>query len=167
MDATEIRTLFAFNRWANDRILSACRVLSDDEFTRDLKSSHGGVRGTLVHTLWSEWVWYRRWLGESPKTVHDEHDFPDIAAVQSAWGELDTERRLFLGVISNEKLQSTFSYVNRKEEHWEYSYVHTMQHVANHSSYHRGQVVTFLRQLGKVPPATDFLIFIDEGGGKS
>jgi uncharacterized damage-inducible protein DinB len=38
-----------------------------------------------------------------------------------------------------------------------------MQHVVNHSSYHRGQVVTLLRQLGKTPPATDFLIYFDEG----
>ena len=167
MDAAEVRTLFAFNRWANDRILAACRLLSDDEFTRDLKSSHGGIRGTLVHTLWSEWVWFRRWLGESPKTVHDEHDFPDIATVDSQWSDLDQERRLFLAIISDEKLLSTFAYVNRKEEHWEYSYAHAMQHMLNHSTYHRGQIVTMLRQLDRVPPVTDLLVFFDEGGGKS
>jgi uncharacterized damage-inducible protein DinB len=167
MDAAEVRTLFAFNRWANDRILAACRLLSDDEFTRDLKSSHGGIRGTLVHTLWSEWVWFRRWLGESPKTVHDEHDFPDLAIVESQWSELDQERRLFLAIISDEKLLSTFAYVNRKDEHWEYSYVRAMQHMLNHSTYHRGQIVTMLRQLDRVPPVTDLLVFFDEGGGKS
>jgi uncharacterized damage-inducible protein DinB len=167
MDVTEIRTLFAFNRWANDRILTACRLLTDDEFTRDLRSSHGGVRGTLVHTLWSEWVWFRRWVGESPKTVLDENDFPDVAAVESRWNELDQERRLFLATISNEKLTSTFAYVNRKEEHWEYSYLHAMQHALNHSTYHRGQIVTMLRQLGRTPPVTDLLVFFDEGGGKS
>jgi uncharacterized damage-inducible protein DinB len=167
MDAIEIRTLFGFNRWANDRILTACHVLSDDEFKRDLKSSHGGVRGTLVHTCWAEWVWFRRWVGESPKTVFDESDFPDIASVESRWSELDQERRLFLATISNEKLESTFSYVNRKEERWEYSYLHAMQHALNHSTYHRGQVVTFLRQLGKIPPNTDLLVYFDEGGGKS
>jgi uncharacterized damage-inducible protein DinB len=167
MDAAEVRTLFAFNRWANDRILAACRLLSDDEFTRDLKSSHGGIRGTLVHTLWSEWVWFRRWVGESPRTVHDEHDFPDLAAVESQWNDLDQERRLFLAIISDEKLLSTFAYVNRKEEHWEYSYLRAMQHMLNHSTYHRGQIVTMLRQLDRIPPVTDLLVFFDEGGGKS
>jgi uncharacterized damage-inducible protein DinB len=142
-------------------------TLGEEELTRDLRSSHGGVRGTLVHTLWSEWVWFRRWLGESPKDLFDEHDFADVAAIEARWNELDQERRLFLGVISNEKLESTFAYENRKGERWEYSYARAMQHVVNHSSYHRGQVVTFLRQLDRTPPATDLLIFFDEGGGKS
>ncbi|MGH2830171.1 MAG: DinB family protein [Actinomycetota bacterium] len=32
----------------------------------------------------------------------------------------------------------------------------------NHSSYHRGQVTTMLRQVGARPVATDFLEFHDE-----
>jgi uncharacterized damage-inducible protein DinB len=37
-------------------------------------------------------------------------------------------------------------------------------HVANHGTYHRGQVATLLRQLGKVPIATDYLLFVDAKG---
>ena len=37
-----------------------------------------------------------------------------------------------------------------------------MYHVVNHSTYHRGQLTTMLRQLGKVPVPTDFLVFHDE-----
>ncbi|MGH7537021.1 MAG: DinB family protein, partial [Gemmatimonadales bacterium] len=37
-----------------------------------------------------------------------------------------------------------------------------LQHVVNHSTYHRGQVTTLLRQLGEPVAATDFLVFIDE-----
>jgi uncharacterized damage-inducible protein DinB len=46
MNVDEIRTLYAFNRWATDRILGAVRRLSPEEFTRDLRTSHGSVRGT-------------------------------------------------------------------------------------------------------------------------
>jgi uncharacterized damage-inducible protein DinB len=35
-------------------------------------------------------------------------------------------------------------------------------HVVNHSTYHRGQVATMLRQLGKTPQSTDYLLFLDE-----
>jgi len=37
-----------------------------------------------------------------------------------------------------------------------------MPHVVNYSTYHRGQVVTLLRQLGHTAPATDFSIYFDE-----
>ena len=39
-------------------------------------------------------------------------------------------------------------------------------HLVNHSTYHRGQVTTLLRQQGATGVPTDFLVFIDEGGPK-
>lgn len=41
--------------------------------------------------------------------------------------------------------------------------VHLMQHVMNHSTYHRGQLAWMLRQLGTEPRATDFHVFLVEG----
>jgi uncharacterized damage-inducible protein DinB len=41
-----------------------------------------------------------------------------------------------------------------------------MQHLANHSTYHRGQVAEKMRQLGAIPVATDFAFFILEGRGE-
>ena len=32
-------------------------------------------------------------------------------------------------------------------------------HLVNHDSYHRGQVVTMLRQLGHAPPGTDLILY--------
>lgn len=164
MQIDEIRTLYNFNRWATDRILAAVRPLSSDEFTRDLRTSHRSVRGTLVHTLWAEWTWFRRWLGESPKLLFDEAEFPDLEAIETRWHDLDGDRRRFIATLTDERLRSIVAYENIKGEHWEYPLVHAMQHVANHASYHRGQVVTLLRQLGKTPPSTDFLTYFDEGG---
>lgn len=60
------------------------------------------------------------------------------------------------------------AYVNTKGERWEYPLGRLMQHVVNHSTYHRGQVTTLLRQLGVKPLATDLLVFHDqaEKGGR-
>jgi uncharacterized damage-inducible protein DinB len=164
MNVDEMRTLYAFNRWATDRILRAVRLLSPEEFTRDLRTSHGSVRGTLVHTLWAEWIWLKRWTGESPKLIFDEGDFPDVVAVEARWHDLDRERQQFVATLTDDRLRSIVAYENMRGEHWEYPLVHAMQHVANHASYHRGQVVALLRQLGKTPPSTDFLEYFDEGG---
>src|SRR5262249_40881237 len=42
---------------------------------------------------------------------------------------------------------------------------HLMQHLVNHSTYHRGQVAMMVRQLGGEPLATDFHVFLVEDGG--
>ena len=39
---------------------------------------------------------------------------------------------------------------------------HILQHLANHGSYHRGQVTTLLRQLGATPVSTDMIGFYRE-----
>ncbi len=59
----ELTVLLDYHYWARDRLLDAVDRLSPDEFRRDLGSSFGSVRDTLVHTMSAEWVWCSRWEG--------------------------------------------------------------------------------------------------------
>ena len=163
MNIGEIRTLFDFDHWANRKILEACRSLKPNDLTRDLHTSHQSIAGTLVHIMWSEWIWLRRWEGESPKKVFATEEFPSISAIQKKWDDIERGQNALIGRLRPELLAATLSYENLQGQRWEYSLERMMQHVVNHSSYHRGQVVTMLRQLGQAAPSTDFLIFFDEG----
>ena len=164
MKLDEIQTLFSYNRWANRRLLDACRSLSPSAFTRDLGTSHGSLRGTLVHALWGEWIWLQRWRGTSPRRVFTEDEFSDVDAIVARWAEVEHDRDDLLRGLTESRLVARLSYENLQGQRWEYPLEQMMQHVVNHSSYHRGQVVTLLRQLGQVPPSTDFLVFFDESG---
>lgn len=75
---------------------------------------------------------------------------------------MEAEQQAFINCLSDDLLEKRVSYENLQDQRWEYSLAQMMQHVVNHSSYHRGQVITLLRQLGQTPPATDFLVFLDE-----
>ncbi len=165
MNTNDISTLYAYNRWANRRTLGSVRPLDHEEFTRDLGTSHGSIRGTLVHTMWSDWIWLRRWHGESPKrSPFDPNEFADLAAVETYWQGLEREREGFIDRLTDQRLQESLTYENLKDERWTYTFEHMLQHVVNHASYHRGQIVTLLRQLGRTPTSTDFLEFFDEAG---
>ena len=67
----------------------------------------------------------------------------------------------FVAGVIDESLASVIGYTNTKGEEWKYPLWQMMQHVVNHSSYHRGQAATFMRQLGAEPAPTDFLILFD------
>jgi uncharacterized damage-inducible protein DinB len=164
VNVDEFRTLYAFNRWANNRLIGAARRLTPADLTRDVGTSHGSVRGTLVHILWAEWIWLQRWRGESPKRVFAQDQFPDVDAIESRWRDVEHDQQDFIAALTDDRLNTPLSYLNLQGQRWEYSLAHMMQHVVNHSSYHRGQLVTLLRQLGQTPPVTDFLVFFDEGG---
>jgi uncharacterized damage-inducible protein DinB len=162
VDTDDIRTLYDFNAWANLRVVAMTRCLNLQEFAKDLGTSYRSVQGTLVHILWGEWLWLQRWRGDSPKQIFAPEDFPDVAAIETRWRTVEREQRQFVERLTNEVLKQRLAYENFRGQRWEYSLGHMMQHTANHSSYHRGQVVTLLRQLGKTPEATDFLVFLDE-----
>ena len=164
MDLKTIDDLYGFNRWANSRILESALTLGREEFVKTIPSSFPSLRDTLVHVLWSEWIWLQRWRGQSPSVVFLAGDYSDVGALKSRWAELHAEQQDFLRTLEEPALSRNVRYVNLRGETWEYALWKQMLHVVNHSSYHRGQAATMLRQLGRTPPATDFLVFYDEGG---
>jgi uncharacterized damage-inducible protein DinB len=163
----DIQDLYAYNRWANSRLLAAVRLVEPRDFSRDLGTSFRSVQGTLIHIMWAEWLWLRRWRGESPKRVFELKEFPDVDSLESAWDEVESDQLNFIGGLTDERLGARVSYENLQGQRWEYSLAHMMQHLVNHSSYHRGQIVTLLRQLGQHAPATDFLAFVDAGAPRA
>ena len=67
MNRQDIQVLYEYNRWCNVRILGAVARLTDEQFLAPGPFPHGGLRGTLVHTLFAEWVWRLRWQGTPPE----------------------------------------------------------------------------------------------------
>jgi uncharacterized damage-inducible protein DinB len=132
-----------------------------EPLTRELGTSHGSLRGALVPTLWSEWIWLQCWRGASPKQVSAGRQVPNVAAIRARWAEVERDRERFLGGLTEHGLRAPVAYEDLQGQRWEYPLGQTMQHVVNHSSYHRGQVVTLLRQLGRTSPTTDLLVFFD------
>jgi uncharacterized damage-inducible protein DinB len=167
MTVDDIRTLFAYNSWANRRLLTTARLLAAEDYARDLRSSHDSVRGTLVHILGSHWVWLRRWLGEPSEqivarcdAVWDPTNFPDVAALEAAHDTLERDQNAFMANLADDQITIRRTFKNFQGKEWHLSLAEQMQHVINHSTYHRGQVVTLLRQLGHVPPGTDYTTYL-------
>jgi len=152
-----VERLLAYTDWANARVLEAVASLSEDDFRKDLRSSHGGVRGTLVHMLWAEIIWLERWKGVAQTRKLDEAEIPDIAALRERWEAFMAHRRSWFETLKPERALATVGYRNTKGEKFEAPLWQLVQHAANHATHHRGQVVTMLRQLGAKAPNTDMV----------
>ena len=149
--------LLEYTVWANHRAMRAAATLSVDDFKRDLGSSHGGVRGTLVHTMGAEWIWLERWKGVSPTYRLDESEFPDVMAVRERWRVIEEHRASWLASLRASALAETIHYTTLDRRSFETPLWQLVQHVANHSTYHRGQVVTLLRILGAKATSSDMV----------
>lgn len=163
MTPDEIRTLYAYNTWANHRALEACAPLSAAQFTQNVVSSFSSVRDTLAHILSAEWIWLERWQGRSPAFPSDQ--FADLASLRTRWQTLDTELNAFVQKLSAADLDRVVEYKNTKGNSFSNPMQQMLQHVVNHSTYHRGQITTMLRQLGATPLTTDLIAFYREQAG--
>jgi uncharacterized damage-inducible protein DinB len=162
MQLDAIRELYDYNQWANERVISSVTPLTDEMFTRNMGNSFGSVRDTLAHIIGAEWIWLERWLGRSPKALLNASDFPTVRALQQRWATVRQDQTQYIRTLVPDRLKDELSYTNTREEHYSYALWRQMVHVTNHSSYHRGQITTLLRQLGAEPVPTDLLVYYDE-----
>ena len=160
MNVKEVRFLYGYTEWANHLILDAAATLSEEERLRNVGISHRSIQGTLVHMMGAEWIWLQRWLGTSPKVFWTEADFPTLEVIRSRWDELNAERSAFLSGLSDFSLLKELHYANTKGEEFAYPLIRLLQHVVNHATLHRGQVVGLIREFGHVPPPTDMLFYL-------
>jgi uncharacterized damage-inducible protein DinB len=163
MTPDEVRTLYAYNSWANHRVLDACAPLDAAKFTQNLHSSFPSVRDTLAHIMLAEWLWLERWLGRSPG--FPSTDFPDLAAIRSRWETIDGDLRGFVQKLSAADLDRLVEYKNTKGHAFSNPMRQMLQHVVNHGTYHRGQITTMLRQLGATPLTMDLIAYYREQSG--
>ncbi|HEX4440906.1 MAG TPA: DinB family protein [Thermoanaerobaculia bacterium] len=158
----DIIDLFAFGRWANDKICEAVGELDDDAFGHESGGSFGSVRGTLLHLYGADWVWLERFHGRSPRAMPDEPEpIRTLAQVRAKWDGVQEQLRVFVGGLTPSDLASSLGYTSFAGEAFTRVLSDALVHLVNHGTYHRGQVVTLLRQLGKSAPSTDFLRYLD------
>lgn len=158
MDKYALQELVNYHYWARDRVLDAAERLSPDQLTRDLGSSFGSVRDTLVHTYSAEWIWCERWQERSPASQIAADKFDSIAALRAAWAEHEVVLRDVVDLYTNNDIAAVVVYQDTKGNDWRQTFWQMVQHVVNHASYHRGQVTTMLRQMQASPPASMDLI---------
>ena len=157
----DISKLFAYNRWANEKTLEPVCGLTGEEYGRTLGGSFPSVRETLAHIYAAEWIWLERWEGRSPRGLPAAQEVPTVEALRQKWKAVEERQTAFVEGLSETRMAEVVTYVNVKGETWSYPLGETLVHLVNHSTYHRGQVATMLRQLGKAPLATDYLVFLD------
>jgi uncharacterized damage-inducible protein DinB len=145
-------------KWADEIMLAALLKVPSDKASADTGSSFKSMLDTLNHVYLAELVWFQRIQGEQ-KRLADLTAPADAGALAQAWPELHKNWLDWAVGSGSEGLAGPFTYRNNAGVEATMPYWQVVMHVANHGSYHRGQVATMLRQAGLTPPGTDLLIY--------
>jgi uncharacterized damage-inducible protein DinB len=160
MDTAELKSLLAYDEWANRQMLSDIEQLTEEQLTRDLSSSHRSILETLAHIVAVEWVWLERLKGNSPQAPPAWCSEPSVDLLKEQLGATEAERRDFVAALSDDSLSSVIDYKTLDGTAASSKLDDIFRHVVNHSTYHRGQVSTMMRQSGGKVTSTDLIFYL-------
>jgi uncharacterized damage-inducible protein DinB len=154
----DIPTLFAFNRWANAKMLEACRKLTPEQYAAEPAPGWTPVRSTVWHIAIVTDGWLRTLANDPDESFPAEAEVstPDDAAriLERAYRTLDG----VLPTLTPELLATPRRFSRRGRTAMLPPWV-VLRHVVNHTTYHRGQVASKLKRFGVQQPETDLVYF--------
>lgn len=153
-----ILDLLNYNLWANTQLL---QIIDEAIVDTEVISSFSSIRKTVYHSWDAETIWFERL-----KNV-DVTPWPASGLFKGSFSEavksILAQEQEIISYIENSSeafLLQTITYKNLKGLAFTNSNFHVLQHVVNHSTMHRGQIVTLLRQFGvSTIPSTDLIAY--------
>lgn len=162
MDGREFRSLLTHMEWADARTWRVARGLPAAQ-------TDERMRWLLHHLHLVQSVYLQAWRGD-PFVVSELASYPDLQAIEAWARPFYPSAAAFAGSLDDAQLGKVMDYPwtdlimkqfgsvvpsTLSESAWQ---------VFSHTTYHRGQVATRLRELGGEPPLVDFLVWV--WGGK-
>lgn len=149
----------AYNVWANQRMIDTISPLPGEMVEKTVASSFSTLQLTLLHMWNAESIWWQRIkLLETIESPGNEND--SIQEIASGLVAQSKQWEAWVKKSAPAAFEHEFIYRNSKKEQFKQPVYQVLLHLFNHGTYHRGQLVTMLRQLQITTiPATDFIVY--------
>ena len=155
------RTLARYNAWADKLIFDAVARLPEGEAEKPRQSIFKSMVHTLNHNYVIDRIFQAHLEGRPHGyTARNTPDSPSLAELWKAQQEIDAWYVAWSDRITAAELEEEvrFTFVGGGEGAMTRGEI--LQHVVNHTSYHRGFVGEMICQVPARPPATDLPVFL-------
>ena len=148
-----------YNIWANNRLINDLLEHDEQILTKELIGSFPTIRATLLHLWFAETGWLSRLNGNAWEAKKVTEFVGTNHELFKEWQNTSEEFKDFTSKVDLEK-EIQFEH---KGEKFSIPSREIIQTVLNHGSYHRGQVVMMMRQLGITKiTQTDYIEWVRE-----
>lgn len=155
-----LQELVAYNIWANQKILEVILTLPEEKQKQELPSSFKSLYATVLHMWNAESVWWQR-MKLQERFISPFETFK--GSMQELANESLQQNQQWFDWVNNAidaALDHVFQYQTARKEQFKQPIYQMLLHVFNHGTYHRGQLINMLRQLGVDKlPQTDFIVW--------
>jgi uncharacterized damage-inducible protein DinB len=154
-----LRDLFGYLHSSDLMLLEEVSKLPDEEYYKERGISLGSIHKLMAHSMAAERVWLSRWKGATPTRIENESDFPTKADLARAWPQVHAEMLEFLGQQTPQALAGDLIARSMGGEPYAIALGHTMLHVVDHGTYHRGQLNSMIKQAGGKPVPAFYALY--------
>jgi uncharacterized damage-inducible protein DinB len=140
--------LSEYNIWANNTVCNWLEKISDEQWRQPVVSSFNSIYETILHVASAEELLVARLKRYSKLEVLTKTFKGSKKDLIKVWKEISLGIKKFIEDMPDDLLQQKLSFKNTKGIEYNLPYYQLLAHIVNHSAYHRGQVVTMLRQVG-------------------
>jgi uncharacterized damage-inducible protein DinB len=149
----------AYNIWATKQLVDRISKLPEEDTGKEIISSFPSIYKTMQHMWMAEEVWWLRLKLTENIVLESETFTGSFTELANILVKQSQQFKDWVDSATETQLNHVFAYVRNKEQ-LKMPVYQMLQHVFNHATYHRGQLVTMLNQLGadKIP-STDFSTF--------
>ncbi|MFM2226034.1 MAG: hypothetical protein RJA07_2236 [Bacteroidota bacterium] len=152
-----------YNIWANDKVINWLNKISEEQYNQQITSSFSTIKDTCIHIASAEKVWLERWQRvENPMflAVDFKGSKSELIAI---WQQASTDIKEFIASKNETEFENKLSFKRLNGDLFLMEFSKTFAHVFNHSTFHRGQLVTMFRQAGFINvESTDLLSYYRE-----
>lgn len=150
----------AYNLWANKSITDHILMLEQKQHHQNVESSFPTLHATVLHMWVAETAWWQRVKLQEKITIPTAAENPTMQDVVNGLLTQSALWEEWLKNTSEMMLMHVYAFQHSKTDLFKQPVYETVLHVINHSTYHRGQLVTMMRTLGvQTIPQTDFSVF--------
>jgi uncharacterized damage-inducible protein DinB len=163
MDKNDLQMLFAYNRWANERVLAACRALTPAQMQAPAQCSFGSLIGDLVHIYGAEHVWrVRMQEGASPGALPTAAEFAALEGLEALWSEEQQRMRVFVDGLTADDPNRWVEYKTTTGQMQGSTLWKALAQVAFHGVQFRAEAGAVLGALGHSPGDLDLILYLRE-----
>jgi uncharacterized damage-inducible protein DinB len=157
----DVVTLFAYDRWANRKVLDACRQLTAEQYVAEPVPGWSSVRSTVSHIALATAINLRTLTGDPEDSIPTE---AELVTVDDVAGLLERAHRRFeeLRPALTPEWLNTLLTLHAIGRSFTLPRWAILRHIVNHSTYHRGQVASKLKRFGIEQAITDFFWWVIE-----
>lgn len=155
-----LKQMSTFNIWAHQLLLQTISSLNEEQQQQEVPSSFSSLYRTVLHIWDAESIWWQRLKLQERILVPSREFKGSFQELSSALISQSRQWEEWVHNASELQLEHVFQYTSLDKVQFKQPTWQMILHVFNHGTYHRGQLVNMLRQLGQTRiPDTDFIIW--------